>query len=204
MPRISATMPKVQKLDNSEARVEDKINIRESVLAEIGSEASVFDAYAGEGNMHAAVWSKARHYVGCDLRMFMDHRKAFVADNSRVMRAVDLTQFNIFDFDAYGSPWTLVHILAHRRPVQPGEKIGIVLTDGSFLALKNGTPPKALMNTAGVKGKHQDMIRHIDEIISAAIVKTAQRMSCSIERRWQAIGIGRSMMRYTGLVLRGK
>ncbi|HVH77139.1 MAG TPA: hypothetical protein VM755_19655 [Stellaceae bacterium] len=47
------------------------------------------------------------------------------------MRAIDLAPFNLFDFDAWGSPWEHVAILCARRPVQPGERIGLVLTDGS-------------------------------------------------------------------------
>jgi hypothetical protein len=44
----------------------------------------------------------------------------FCADNTRVLRAIDLSRFSIFDFDAYGSPWVQAVILADRRRVARG------------------------------------------------------------------------------------
>src|SRR5262252_2796473 len=81
-----------------------KIEIRRNLLAAI-KPARVFDAFAGAGELHDAVWCEAAEYVGCDEKWFRDHRLMYVADNRRVLRAVDLTAFNIFDLDAYGSPW---------------------------------------------------------------------------------------------------
>ena len=54
--------------------------------------------------MHIAVWNRASHYVGCDLEFYRDERTAFVANNIRVLRTIDLSEFNIFDLDAYGVP----------------------------------------------------------------------------------------------------
>ena len=70
-------------------------------MAEIGAEAaSVFDAFAGEGQMFKAVWCQAARYVGCDKDAWypQDERMAFAkCDNRRVLRAVDLRGYNIFD-----------------------------------------------------------------------------------------------------------
>jgi hypothetical protein len=83
-----------------------KAEIRQHVLDAIGAgEASVFDAYGGAGELYRAVWHKAARYVGCDMTWFRDKRTMFVADNRRVMRAIDLGQFNVFDLDAFGSPY---------------------------------------------------------------------------------------------------
>lgn len=99
-----------------------KILLRERVLEEIGvDKAKVFDAFAGPGAMHAAVWSRARSYTGCDLRWYQDKRRVFVGDNLAVMRSIDLCAFNVFDFDAFGSPWKHMSLLAKRRELKTGE-----------------------------------------------------------------------------------
>lgn len=94
-----------RKTDNAPGRVKAKIELRGEVLAWIGpDQAQVFDAFSGDGGMHAAVWHAAAGYVGCDEKWYRDERTTFVADNRRVMRAIDLARFNVFDFDAYGAP----------------------------------------------------------------------------------------------------
>jgi hypothetical protein len=50
------------------------------------------------------VWRHTGGYVGCDLKPQSDARLMFCADNTRVLRAVDVAKFAIFDFDSYGSP----------------------------------------------------------------------------------------------------
>ena len=88
----------------------------------------MFDAFAGEGVLFRQVWHRAVSYVGCDLKWYRDERLMFVADNHRVMRAIDLSAFNVFDIDSWGSPWDQVLILAARRPLAAGERLGLVLT----------------------------------------------------------------------------
>ena len=115
MPRAGDRFKRanIGKSDNTAEAEWAKITIRRNVLAEVGAEhASVFDAFAGEGRMHAAVWCEAARYVGCDTRFFTDDRPAFVADNRRVLRAIDLAAFNVFDLDSYGSPWEQAYIIA--------------------------------------------------------------------------------------------
>lgn len=44
-------------------------------------------------------------------------------------------------------------ILVARRPVAPGERIGLILTEGSGLAMKQGQIPRALGKVAGIDYK---------------------------------------------------
>ena len=100
---ISQDLLRYSKKDNSKAAEAAKIRIRECVLAAIGAQtASVFDAFAGEGQMFKAVWCQAARYVGCDKDAWypQDERMAFAkCENRRVLRAVDLRGYNIFDLD---------------------------------------------------------------------------------------------------------
>jgi hypothetical protein len=166
--------------------------------------ARVFDGFAGSGRMHRDVWKDANHYVGCDMRWYRDERIAYVADNRRVLRSIDLQEFNLFDLDAYGSPWEQIVIIAARRSVSAGELIGICMTDGSGLKLKMGQLPNAMREIARLSGNPSGASRIHDEIIDRSIDGLARRMRCEVVSRWDAQGKTAAAVRYIGLVLRGK
>lgn len=138
---------------NSPAARQAKVEIREKVLAKIGShDARVLDLFCGEGEMFRAVWQNAASYVGVDARPWnVSHPPRFVADNRRLMRAIDLGHFNVFDLDAFGSCWEQLEILLHRRHWTPGEKGAIVLTDGSGTRARMGRFPDAMTRVTGLK-----------------------------------------------------
>jgi len=201
--RLSVTGSRPRKRDNSGPTKAVKIGIRRRVMDVLG-EARVFDAYGGAGVMHDAVWKDAALYVGCDRKFYRDERRLFVADNRRVLRAIDLSQFNLFDLDAYGSPWEQIMIIAARRRLEPNECMGITLTDGSTLALKFGGMCNALKQIAGVSGNPAGLARESDGILDAAVAGLAKRLNAEVERQWRAIGTSGSAVRYMGLVLRGR
>lgn len=189
--------------DNNPHALKAKIDLRQRVLAAIGEPAGVFDAFAGSGQMYSAVWSKAQRYVGCDLKWIRDGRKMFAADNRRVMRAIDLAPFNIFDLDSYGAPWPQAIIVADRRRVAPGELFGLVLTEGTGLAYKANIVPDAIRVLTGLKPGVVGLHRKQDNVIDRAIAGLALRMRCTVIKRWQAEGKTGVSMRYIALVLRG-
>lgn len=193
-----------KKTNNHPAAAKAKAELRENVLNEIGEESCyVIDAFAGDGAMYRRIWHRAAGYVGCDLVFYRDERTAFVCDNRRVLRAIDLTPFNVFDLDAYGSPWEQALIVADRRKVAPGEKIGVLLTEGSSLNLKMGGMSTALKVIAGLKAGVAGANRQQDAIIDLAIAGLCKRMNCKPIRRWQAKGKTGAAMRYIGLILEG-
>ena len=181
-----------------------KIAIRQNVLNAIGRDVSVFDAFAGSGAMYSAVWRDARSYTGCDLKPQRDGRLMFCADNRRVMSAIDLSRFNVFDLDSYGSPWVQAIIIADRRRVASGEKIGIILTEGAGFAYKSNIVPEAIAILTGLRTGIVGLSKKQDAVIDKAISGLAWRMSCTVEKRWQAEGRTGASMRYIGLVLKGK
>ena len=103
----------------------------------------------------------------------------------------------------YRNPWEQCLILAARRKVAPGEKIGIVLTDGS--ALKNETWQHAnrAQKIAGLRDNVASAARLQDSLIDRAIVNLAKSLNCKILKRWQATGKTGAAVVYTGLVLQG-
>ena len=206
MPRAGDRFKRanISKNDNTAEAERAKIAIRRNVLVEVGAEhPSVFDAFAGEGRMHAAVWCDAAHYVGCDTRFFTDNRPAFVADNRRVLRALDLAAFNLFDLDSYGSPWEQAYIIARRRKLRAGERLGLVITEGTGLASKLNTMSAAMALLAGTRTHVVGLPRMLDNIIDRALRRVAAMMGGTIKRRWQAKGYYGSRMTYIGLVIEG-
>jgi hypothetical protein len=200
--KMSERLSGVVKVDNHPRSEGDKARLRELVLAAVN--APVFDAFAGDGTMYRRVWHAAPGYVGCDLRWFAeDPRPAYVADNRRVLRCIDLNSFGIFDLDAYGSPWECALIIAGRRTVRPGERIGFALTEGTYTKLKMGAAPKALAELCGMKPHTVGLGQAFDDLIATALRGLARRMGCSIERLWRARGKSAAHVVYLGVVLEG-
>ncbi len=193
------------KTNNHAAAAAAKADIRRRVMTAIGPESAVvFDAFAGDGAMWRAVWREAAGYVGCDLVWYRDERVAFAADNRRVLRAVDLARFTIFDLDAWGSPWEQAMIVAARRVLAPGERLGLVLTEGSGLKLKMGGYPTALRILAGLRGAPAGGARARDELIQRALAELCRRMKARPVQRWEARGRTGAVVRYVGMVIEGE
>lgn len=191
-----------RKRNNSPSSDDAKILIRSNVLSEIGAgKAQVFDAYAGDGKMYRAVWHQAARYVGCDLEYYPDERMAYVADNLRVMRAIDLGCFNVFDLDAYGSPWAQAYILGRRRPLSKGERIGVIYTEGLGMKMAMGGMSTGLAALIGVRPRMPGMATAHDDLINRAVKRVADLMGGVVVRRWQAQGKTGSAMRYVGVVI---
>lgn len=192
------------KTDNNPQAFKAKVAIRRNVLAAIGADAVVFDAFAGSGKMFSEVWKDAGAYTGCDMKPQQDSRLMFCCDNRRVMRAIDLTKFRIIDLDSYGSPWEQAIIVADRRRVAPGELFGLILTEGAGFAYKSNIVPTAIAILTGLRSGIVGLGKKQDAVIDKAIAGLVRRMNCTIEKRWQAEGKTGAAMRYIGLVLRGK
>jgi len=199
---------KKPQVENAKLGWRAKVEIRQHVLDVVTpARARVFDAFAGPGLMWAEVWKHAAGYVGCDERWHADARCCFVADNRRVMRCIDLAPFTVFDLDAFGSPWEQALILAGRRRLAPGELVGLVVTEGTWIKTRTGTGwPAALMQAAGIAraaGGMGDKGMH-DELIGRGLRSVVRSMGGKIVRQWRAVGSTGAQMRYVGLVIEGE
>lgn len=103
---------------------------------------------------------------------------------------------------AYGSPWHQALIIAARRPLKVGERIGFAITEGlGFQYEHNGvTGPVALL--ARLKpGVQVGLNRRQDTIIDRCLVGLAQRMGAKVVQQWRAEGRTGALVRYLGIVL---
>lgn len=190
------------KVDNAKRARSAKVEIRRNVMEAIGADqARVFDAFAGRGEYFKMVWGEAASYVGCDKRYFPDERAAFVADNRRVLRCIDLDAFNVFDLDAYGAPWEQAIIIAARRKLREGERIGMVFTEGDGLKYRMNGVPNCVTELIGLQSGIAGLAGQRDQILSAIVVEVARRMGGVVIARWQAKGRTGQEVVYMGIII---
>jgi hypothetical protein len=205
------------KCDNAKGARAAKIELRRNVL-EFVQPARVFDAFCGLGEMWRVAWRDAADYLGCDERPWTpseEHRR-LVCDNSLALRAIDLSRFNVFDLDAYGSPWERALIVAARRSWEPGELGALVVTDGGSFAQSKGDVSvgqgallgvEAHRANSGTKGKAPTMA-DIMPLHRIAFSSWLRRCNVRPLRQWQAQGHGSGKggqrMIYTAVVFEGQ
>jgi hypothetical protein len=147
-------------------------------------------------------WVGSDLHIGCDLRFdWPDQRERYVGDTHRVMRSIDLERFNVFDLDAYGSPWIAMLILLARRAWRAGELGAVVLTDGSGRKSKFSTPPHAVADLLGMR-----RVPPTDasaEIHAACTAEWLRRAGVRQLHRWEAVSSAAQPMVYSAVVFSG-
>lgn len=156
-----------------------KKRLRKRALAWIGAkDARVFEAFAGSGAMWRAVWRDAAECIGSDVRPVYDPARALYVENcQRVMRAIDMSRFNIVDLDAFGSPWPAAFVLSARRTLAPGERFVLITTDGGRINAKLASRIEGVMaHLADIDPKAAGASMSFPAITKGAADGVAQRM----------------------------
>ena len=195
---------------NSPNSVGAKVAMRRHVLAEV-KHASVLDCYCGPtGEMWAAAWKSAESYTGIDLVWHVnDPRRRYAGDTLTVLSSIDIATFNVFDVDAFGSPWPVLLKLL-RRKWKKGERGALVITDGS--AGKNrfgavGEAQRDLLNfgTTSCPPSNSTDIAH-----DLCLQEWLARAKVGVVRQWTARSSsanssrgGSQKMRYSAVVFSG-
>lgn len=200
------------KVHNAPAALEAKLDLRRRLLEHVRP-AHVFDAFCGPvGEMWAGCWRDgAASYIGIDKEyVFPDPRRRFVGDCLIVMRSISLASYNLFDFDAFGSPWDAMITLAARRRWAKGEIGGIAFTDGTAIRLSFGGVPPGISALTGIPRVEQvapkgETARVLQETALSAWVQKAR---VKLLHRWQCRsrgtgGKGGCPMVYESIVFEG-
>lgn len=122
--------------------------LREIALNSIDSP-SVLEFFCGAGESFRSVWHKAQKYTGIDLKSFNDERHTICGDVVDVAKTIDIDKYNIFDLDAYGSPYTVLDILSKR--IKDYKKLAFVVTDGICIDLRMGNVCEGVQALTGLK-----------------------------------------------------
>jgi hypothetical protein len=179
-----------------------KVEIRRRLLQELAAP-SVLDCYAGSGELWRSCYQGVR-YLGLDRKRIVDGRKVLQIDNREFLRRANLAEYNLFDLDAYGSPWHPFLIVLHRRKLPLGERLAFALTDGLQFKLRMSDCPTGLKRYIGLPpkmtipclGRHQEFLSSL--IVSRAAEAAGARILLSLISRNV-----RGNMRYLGLLVEG-
>lgn len=202
---------KPAKVHNSPAALAAKVELREHALADLrgrGAPVHVLDVFCGPtGEMWSHVWKDgADSYTGIDeAYVWPDPRRRFVGDNRRVLRAIDLARYNVFDVDAFGSPWEQLVIIMARRAWKLGELGAVVITDGSARTLQFGNPTHALAHLLGLSsgGRGLPPVDSTSDTLQTIALQTwLSRSGLKPLEIWKAEGRGSRQKSNQGLKLR--
>ena len=165
-------------IDNGNRWKHEKIRLRRLAL-EMVQPAHVLDLCCGAGEMFAAVWCQAASWRGTDasLDKVLRHPAApFHAPAEAILAALPPASYNLVDIDSYGAPWPLLAALASRRRLARGERLAIVLTDGSVRRAALGLVERTLATMAGVPPDLDRAHRQWRRLAEAALRYCAARM----------------------------
>lgn len=193
-------------MDNSSRFLRGKIKLRRGVLERINP-SKVLDLFSG--NMWKHAWAAAHSYLGVDARTWRSdepHRRLMM-DAMEAVSTLDLSHYNIFDVDVYGDPWIVANEIMKRRVWAPGERGGIIFTDGLSMKIRLGGAPASQHELIGYR--HHDLVlRDVSRDYHIASAK-AWFAKCRVKPVWgQMIGglTGRSssIMWYSAHVFEGQ
>jgi tRNA G26 N,N-dimethylase Trm1 len=193
-------MNKFKGVKTNNAKTDAKQKLRESVFLNMKN-SNVLEVYCGSGEMYNAVWYKAEKYTGIDKVKFFDKRHTICGDAEKAIRLVDINDYNIFDIDAYGSPYEILDYIVGKIDLK-NKKIGFVVTDGVNMDLKLGRVCKGLRRFIGYDfhiAKRANVLH--DDFIKIVIDKIASRLKGKVENLLIAQGVTGAAMRYYSFVI---
>jgi hypothetical protein len=111
-----------------------KAKLREWLVEQLGGKPRILDCFAGPGRMWATAYKSTPLYLGIErhARAADDKRRLIFCDSRRYLRhrETKLEDFDLFDLDAFGTPYEHLALICHRLALAPGRRVGFCLTDG--------------------------------------------------------------------------
>lgn len=108
--------------------------------------AKVLDLYCGNGEMYKRAYKdRALEYHGIDKEKVHDYNICELQNNLIYIKYNNLSKFNVFDLDDYGSPWKQFYMIV--KKIHAGEYT-FYITDGLVMHMKmTGKIPKFVSGT---------------------------------------------------------
>lgn len=198
--RYGVMMSKFRGVKTNNAKTNAKKELRQSVFSEIKNQ-KVLEVFCGSGEMYHAVWKYAEMYTGIDKVKFFDERHTICGDAEKAIRLVNVNDYNIFDIDAYGSPYEILNYIIDKID-DSNRKIGFVITDGINMDLKLGRVCLGLRRFVDYD-HHIAKRAHIlhDEFIKIVLERIKERLKGNISSFKIAHGNKGSNMRYYSFIV---
>lgn len=110
------------------------------------NDARVLDLFCGNGEMYRRAYQgKVLKYHGVDKKKIHNPEICTLTNNMVYVAHNDISEYNVFDLDDYGTPWKLLYLII--RKLLPGE-ITVFVTDGLVVHQKvDGTVTKFVSAT---------------------------------------------------------
>ncbi len=152
-------------------------------LKYLPQEAHVLDLFCGKGNMYKDVYkNRAQTYLGIDKKKIHDKNICKLMNNEKYVRENDLDQFNVFDLDAYGTPWKLLYLII--KKLKAGDYT-FYITDGLVTYQKmNGKVTNFISATEKIpKGMNIPGInRFYVDMFTTMLRDLETRFDCTVEK----------------------
>jgi len=164
------------KCDNSHPEL--KAELRQRFLP---ANARVLDLFCGTGQMYNLAYKDhVDHYVGVDKVKVHDPRICRLMDNRKFVKTQPLDEYNVYDLDAYGCPWSLFWKILEKIP--PG-KYTFYMTDGTPLHLK--MDDKVTRNISATEGlprsmKIRGLYYYYLDIFNTMLLKVSEKFNLKI------------------------
>ena len=193
-------MSKFNGVKTNNAKTNAKTEIRLSVLSEIENP-KVLEVFCGAGEMYKNVWHNSEKYTGIDKVKYFDERHTICGDAEKAVRLIDVNDYNIFDIDAYGSPYEILDYIVDKIDTS-NKKIAFVITDGIDMDLRLGRVCAGLRKFIGYDF-HIAKRAHVlhEDFIKIVIDKIKDKLKGSVCLFLIAQGTKGSSMRYYSFVV---
>jgi len=150
-----------------------KINAKEELRKIDGiKNLSVLDIYCGAGEMYNKVWKSAKYYEGIDIKEFDDGRKLYVGDAPHILKKINIDKFDVFDIDAYGSPYECLSIILNK--ITTKNQKHFIITDGIDIDLRMGNVEQFFGVLTGVNSNKINNIHKIHDQLILALLKNIE------------------------------
>lgn len=197
-------MSKFKGVKTDNAKITAKHALRSGAVSMLASQKThVLEVFCGKGEMYEAVWSECNSYLGIDKRKFQDKRAVLIGDAMSALLQVNCSEYNIFDIDAYGSPYEcLAEIVKQLEQKNKHKRIAFCITDGVQMDLRMGNITLSMACLSGINVKKISRAHKLHDVIIARIIDhIASRLHCNVIDKKIAIGATGSGMRYYSFVI---
>lgn len=193
-------MSKFNGVKTDNAKINAKQDLRNNIK-QYFNELHVLEVYCGSGEMYRDVWHVAQTYTGIDQKKQFDERHTICGDACKAVSVIDLDGFNVFDIDAYGSPYDVLNIILSRYQGN-AKRLAFILTDGINMDLKMGRLCKGVRAMLGIDSKVFKKANNMHgKIIEDIVDKVAVMLDAKVIHREFAKGVTGAAMRYYAFVV---
>lgn len=188
-------MSKFKGKKTNNAKIDAKTELRKKINCK---NLSVLECFCGKGEMFDAVWKSALWYEGIDIEAQNDNRTVHLGDCALILKKLNIENFDVFDIDAYGSPYECLQIIIKKiKKLKKLKTYYFFITDGIDIDLRMGNIENffGLLSGLSIKKLNNAHLLH-DYFINKIIKNLCVEIGGTLLESMMARGKAGSGMRY--------